>query len=51
MSLVSCVTGYEISTDGTVTASLQTEAGTFQETGTLLIGADGIHSAIRANAP
>ncbi|MCG6901706.1 MAG: flavin-dependent oxidoreductase [Rhodobacter sp.] len=42
------VQGYEINADGTVTALLSGEAGDTRETGTLLIGADGIHSAIRA---
>ena len=41
-------TGYEINPDGSVTAILKTDAGEIRETGTLLIGADGIHSAIRA---
>jgi 2-polyprenyl-6-methoxyphenol hydroxylase-like FAD-dependent oxidoreductase len=43
------VTGYETNADGTVTARIQRTDGTeSRETGTLLIGADGIHSAIRA---
>jgi 2-polyprenyl-6-methoxyphenol hydroxylase-like FAD-dependent oxidoreductase len=42
------VTGYRNNDDGTVTAFVETEGGTREETGTLLIGADGIHSAIRA---
>lgn len=42
------VTGYRNNDDGTVTAFVETEDGTREETGTLLIGADGIHSAIRA---
>lgn len=43
------VTGYENADDGTVTAIVQTADGqTKRETGTLLIGADGIHSAVRA---
>lgn len=42
------VTGYRNNDDGTVTAFVETEDGTQEETGTLLIGADGIHSAIRA---
>ncbi|MBL6429755.1 MAG: flavin-dependent oxidoreductase [Maritimibacter sp.] len=42
------VTGYRNNDDGTVTAFVETEGGTQEETGTLLIGADGIHSAIRA---
>ncbi|ASR55780.1 flavin-dependent oxidoreductase [Cellulomonas sp. PSBB021] len=43
------VTGYEKNADGTV-AALGTRAdGTaFREEGTLLVGADGIHSAVRA---
>ena len=41
-------TGYEINPDGSVTAILKTDAGEIRETGTVLIGADGIHSAIRA---
>lgn len=39
---------YEHNADGTVTLHMDTEAGAVSETGTLLIGADGIHSAIRA---
>ncbi|MFZ2101220.1 MAG: flavin-dependent oxidoreductase [Oricola sp.] len=43
------VTGYENNADGTVTANIEHADGTTsRETGTLLIGADGIHSAIRA---
>ena len=43
------VTGYENNADGTVTALVQRADGsTLRETGTLLIGADGIHSAVRA---
>lgn len=42
------VTGYRNNDDGTVTAFVETEGGTREEIGTLLIGADGIHSAIRA---
>ncbi|WP_282181211.1 flavin-dependent oxidoreductase [Aliiroseovarius marinus] len=41
-------TGYQVNDDGSVTVSLDTEAGEIHETGSLLIGADGIHSAIRA---
>ena len=41
-------TGYEVAPDGTVSVAFDTEAGTTHEAGTLLIGADGIHSAIRA---
>ena len=43
------VTGYENNADGTVTAIVEHADGTTaRETGTLLIGADGIHSAVRA---
>lgn len=43
------VTGYENNADGTVTAIVEHADGTTSRgTGTLLIGADGIHSAIRA---
>ncbi|SFM68025.1 flavin-dependent oxidoreductase [Shimia aestuarii] len=43
------VTGYENNADGTVTAVIEQADGTTRhETGSLLIGADGIHSAIRA---
>jgi len=43
------VTGYENHADGNVTALIQQADGTtHRETGSLLIGADGIHSAIRA---
>jgi 2-polyprenyl-6-methoxyphenol hydroxylase-like FAD-dependent oxidoreductase len=43
------VTGYEKNADGTVTAFIQrADESRLHETGTLLIGADGIHSAIRA---
>jgi 2-polyprenyl-6-methoxyphenol hydroxylase-like FAD-dependent oxidoreductase len=43
------VTGYENNADGSVTAVIETAQGeTLRETGTLLIGADGIHSAVRA---
>lgn len=43
------VTGYRNNPDGTVTAMFQTaDGGRQEETGTLLIGADGIHSAVRA---
>lgn len=43
------VTGYENNADGTVTAIVEHADGqTSRETGALLIGADGIHSAVRA---
>ncbi len=43
------VTGYEKNTDGTVTALIQRADGTsLREKATLLIAADGIHSAVRA---
>ena len=42
------VTGYEIQQDGKVAVSIDTPDGPVRETGSLLIGADGIHSAIRA---
>lgn len=43
------VTGYEKHDDGSVTALGQrADASTFRERGTLLVGADGIHSAVRA---
>jgi 2-polyprenyl-6-methoxyphenol hydroxylase-like FAD-dependent oxidoreductase len=43
------VTGYENNADGSVTALIEHADGTItRETGALLIGADGIHSAIRA---
>ncbi|THD72072.1 flavin-dependent oxidoreductase [Thalassobius vesicularis] len=43
------VTGYEQNADGTVTALIRhSDGSTSSETGTVLIGADGIHSAIRA---
>lgn len=41
-------TGYQINPDGRVSVILQGPDGETRETGTLLIGADGIHSAIRA---
>lgn len=43
------VTGYENNAGGTVTALIEQDDGsTTRQTATLLIGADGIHSAIRA---
>ena len=43
------VTGYENNADGSVTAIIDhADGSTSRETGTLLIGADGIHSAVRA---
>ncbi len=43
------VTGYETHADGTVTAHGEHADGTpWREHGTLLVGADGIHSAVRA---
>ncbi len=42
------VTGYDITADGTVTAHLETPSGAEQVGCDVLIGADGIHSAIRA---
>ena len=43
------VTGYENNDDGSVTAIIRhTDGSESRETGTLLIGADGIHSNIRA---
>lgn len=42
------VTGYRIGPDGGVTAEILTADGaTLTETGTLLVGADGLHSAVR----
>ncbi|MBB4612642.1 flavin-dependent oxidoreductase [Novosphingobium taihuense] len=47
--LGSRVTGYRKEADGTVTALVEDRAGMVEEVaGTLLFGADGIHSAIRA---
>jgi 2-polyprenyl-6-methoxyphenol hydroxylase-like FAD-dependent oxidoreductase len=48
LKLGSRVTGYRNNPDGSVTAFVETAEGTREETGTLLIAADGIHSAIRA---
>ena len=42
------MTGYEIQQDGKVAVLINTPDGPERETGSLLIGADGIHSAIRA---
>lgn len=43
------VTGYRNNADGTVTAIVETADGEkFEENGCLLIGADGLHSAVRA---
>lgn len=42
------VTGYRHNTDGSVTAFIDTAKGPIEETGSLLIGADGMHSRIRA---
>jgi 5-methylphenazine-1-carboxylate 1-monooxygenase len=43
------VVGYEKNGNGSVTALIQTADGRrISETGSLLIGADGIHSAVRA---
>jgi 2-polyprenyl-6-methoxyphenol hydroxylase-like FAD-dependent oxidoreductase len=41
------VSGYRNDASG-VTIQIETSDGTFEETGSLLVGADGIHSAIRA---
>ena len=41
-------TGYRVNDDRSVTVSLETGDGLDEVTGRLLIGADGIHSAIRA---
>lgn len=40
--------GYQINADGTVTLRLDANGTRVEETGAVLIGADGIHSAIRA---
>jgi 2-polyprenyl-6-methoxyphenol hydroxylase-like FAD-dependent oxidoreductase len=43
------VTGYRNNADGTVTAAVESADGMVsEETGSLLIGADGLHSAVRA---
>ncbi len=43
------VTGYRNNSDGTVTVTIQHADGSAaEETGTLLIGSDGLHSAVRA---
>ena len=42
------VKGYEINSDASVTAVLEVEAGEACETGSVLVGADGIHSSVRA---
>lgn len=48
LRLGSRVTGYRKETDGTVTALIEKADGsTSEENGTLLFGADGIHSAVR----
>ena len=47
--LASRVTGYRKNADGSVTAQIEhADGATSEEQGALLIGADGIHSAIRA---
>ena len=46
--LGSRVSGYRITSDGRVAVDLETGSGPEAVTGALLIGADGIHSAIRA---
>ncbi|ASJ73267.1 flavin-dependent oxidoreductase [Granulosicoccus antarcticus] len=47
--LGSRVSGYQNNPDGTVTAIVEhKDGGLMHHTGTLLVGADGIHSAIRA---
>jgi 2-polyprenyl-6-methoxyphenol hydroxylase-like FAD-dependent oxidoreductase len=42
------VTGYRNNADGTVTATVVSAGAVAEETGALLIGADGLHSAVRA---
>ena len=46
--LGSRATGYQTHEDGTVSVQLETSNGQVTEHGAILIGADGIHSAIRA---
>jgi 2-polyprenyl-6-methoxyphenol hydroxylase-like FAD-dependent oxidoreductase len=46
--LGSRVTGYRKNPGGGVTATVETEHGLLEVSGALLIGADGIHSAVRA---
>jgi 2-polyprenyl-6-methoxyphenol hydroxylase-like FAD-dependent oxidoreductase len=46
--LGSRVTGYRKNAGGGVTATVETEHGLVEVAGALLIGADGIHSAVRA---
>lgn len=46
--LGSRVTGYEVQADGAVAAIIETPDGILRERASLLIAADGIHSAIRA---
>ena len=46
--LGSRVTGYEVQADGVVAAIIETPDGILRERASLLIAADGIHSAIRA---
>jgi len=41
-------TGYQVLPNGGVDVTLESPSGLQRETGTMLIGADGIHSAIRA---
>ena len=42
------VAGYRNEADGTVTASVETADGMHEVRGSLLVGADGMHSAVRA---
>jgi len=46
--LGSRVTGYRKNADGSVTALIEHAGGSTEASGALLIGADGIHSAVRA---